>query len=70
MSHPRFAKSISSQAAVLTAVLLPLAACLTAPAAIADSHALQPRQMLPAYQQECAACHLAYPPGLGPVNSN
>ena len=25
--------------------------------------------MLPKYQQECAACHLAYPPGLLPAAS-
>ena len=28
-----------------------------------------PMPQLPAYQQECAACHLAYPPGLLPVAS-
>lgn len=33
-------------------------------AALADSDRLAPRQVLPLYQQECAACHLAYPPGL------
>ncbi len=69
MSISRFAKTLSGWAAVLPAVLLPLAACLTAPVAMADSQPLQPRQMLPAYQQECAACHLAYPPGLLPVRS-
>ncbi len=69
MSLPRFSKRISGWAAVLPAVLLPLAVCLTAPAAMADSQPLQPRSMLPAYQQECAACHLAYPPGLLPAQS-
>lgn len=38
-------------------------------AALADSGNLNPRQMLPAYQQECAACHLAYPAGLLPARS-
>lgn len=38
-------------------------------AALADSGNLNPRQMLPSYQQECAACHLAYPPGLLPARS-
>jgi len=38
-------------------------------AALADSGKLNPRQMLPSYQQECAACHLAYPAGLLPARS-
>ncbi len=38
-------------------------------AALADSGNLNPRQMLPSYQQECAACHLAYPAGLLPARS-
>lgn len=37
--------------------------------ALADSGNLNPRQLLPSYQQECAACHLAYPPGLLPARS-
>jgi mono/diheme cytochrome c family protein len=36
--------------------------------ALADGN-LQPRLALPIYQQECAACHLAYPPGLLPARS-
>ncbi len=36
--------------------------------ASADERSLQP-QMLPQYRQECAACHLAYPPGLLPARS-
>ena len=36
--------------------------------ALADGN-LQPRQALPIYKQECAACHLAYPPGLLPARS-
>ena len=36
--------------------------------ALADGN-LQPRQDLPIYKQECAACHLAYPPGLLPARS-
>lgn len=50
------------------AVLLGL--CLTHwPLANADSKNLLPRQMLKSYQQECAACHLAYPPGMLPARS-
>ena len=43
-----------------------VAVCL-APA-WADS-SVQPRTALPIYQQECAACHMAYPPGLLPAKS-
>jgi nitrate/TMAO reductase-like tetraheme cytochrome c subunit len=35
----------------------------------ADGGKMQPRQVLPAYQQECASCHLAYPAGLLPARS-
>jgi len=44
-----------------------LAATALAPA-LADGN-LQPRQALPIYKPECAACHLAYPPGLLPARS-
>lgn len=43
---------------------------LLAPALVhADSAPIGPRQVLPAYQQECGSCHLAYPPGLLPADS-
>lgn len=45
-----------------------LALCLgllAAPLAQADDIAM-PRTVLPRYNQECAACHMAYPPGLLP----
>ncbi len=35
----------------------------------ADSASLSPRTVLPAYQQECGSCHLAYPPGLLPASA-
>lgn len=38
------------------------------PAAHADGPAM-PRTVLPGYTAECAACHLAYPPGLLPAAS-
>ena len=44
-----------------------LAAAALTPA-LADGN-LQPRQALPIYKQECAACHMAYPPGLLPARS-
>ena len=43
-----------------------LAALLTTATAWADNIAVP---QLKAYQQECAACHLAYPPGLLPAAS-
>ena len=45
------------------------AAWLFCGAAQADGHRLQPRTALPVYAQECASCHLAYPPGLLPAAS-
>ena len=43
---------------------------LSAPAwADGDEHRLARVPLLPAYQQECSACHLAYPPGLLPAAS-
>lgn len=42
--------------------------CSLAPAAMADDHAGRPAvPLLPAYQAECGACHVAYPPGLLPA---
>lgn len=38
-------------------------------AARADSERTMPRAVLPAYTQECAACHTAYPPGMLPASS-
>jgi hypothetical protein len=38
--------------------------------ALADESARTPRvPPLPAYQQECASCHIAYPPGMLPAGS-
>lgn len=43
---------------------------LTTGVAAADERASAARvPLLPKYQQECAACHLAYPPGLLPASS-
>lgn len=39
------------------------------PPALADGSRLAAMAPLPAYQQECAACHVAYPPGLLPAPS-
>jgi hypothetical protein len=34
-----------------------------------DDHHQRASQLLPQYKQECAACHVAYPPGLLPAAS-
>ena len=49
------------------ATLLALACAL--PAAWADSREMPASAMLPAYRQECAGCHMAYPPGMLPASS-
>lgn len=61
-------KPIKTQTGRLAA-LLALAGSLASGIALADSDRLQPQQMLPQYRQECAACHLAYPPGMLPASS-
>jgi hypothetical protein len=45
-----------------------LVAAVSATAAGADEHRLS-TPMLPAYAQECASCHVAYPPALLPASS-
>ncbi|HEY9208328.1 diheme cytochrome c [Acidovorax soli] len=50
-----------------SATLLALACAL--PAAWADSREMPASAMLPAYRQECAACHMAYPPGMLPASA-
>lgn len=52
--------------AIFAAALL---AALTGVAAHADSGRAMPAQVPKAYTQECAACHVAYPPGLLPAAS-
>ena len=50
--------------------LLIAASALLAGAASADDHGRRmPAQVPQAYVQECAACHMAYPPGLLPAAS-
>ena len=56
-------RRLATLAATLAAAL---AAGLPAAPARADRVAMP---QLPAYQQECAACHMAYPPGLLPAAS-
>jgi hypothetical protein len=52
------------------AALLVLLALLAAGTAVhADGGSRLPRVMLPAYTQECASCHAAYPPGMLPAAS-
>ncbi len=50
---------------LLTGSILLFAASLaSAPCAQADGKNLQPATLLPAYQKECAGCHLAFAPGM------
>jgi mono/diheme cytochrome c family protein len=56
----------TNPSALLLAAALSLAACGTAQA---DGGRLQPRNVPPAYTQECAACHTAFAPGLLPAAS-
>jgi mono/diheme cytochrome c family protein len=46
-----------------------LLAAFAAPGVRADSGRSMPLAVPPAYTQECAGCHLAYPPGLLPAAS-
>ena len=55
-----------TQTSRLVAAALGLAAL---GAAHADSDRMMPRAVPPAYTQECAACHTAYPPGMLPAPS-
>jgi hypothetical protein len=56
--------------ALLTPLLCAAAALALSPAVRAEGgkHAAR-LPLLPAYQQECGACHIAYPPGLLPAAS-
>lgn len=54
--------------AQVAAALVVLLASALASTAQADSKLVTPTS-LPKYQQECAACHVAYPPGLLPAAS-
>jgi hypothetical protein len=51
------------------ALLLALCASVLTPVAHAERGSLATTAPLPKYVQECAACHLAYPPGLLPAAS-
>ena len=58
--------SIDTRLRAAMALLLGLSALATAHA---DGQRAMPRDMPPAYQAECAACHTAYPPGMLPARS-
>ncbi len=55
--------------ALLAAVAAVAAAALGSAAHADDNPRSPPVPLLPKYQQECAACHIAYPPGLLPAAS-
>jgi len=62
--HPLLRAFSSWPVACACALLLALPAQVHA-----DGRPMSPGQPLPAYQQECGSCHLAYPPGLLPASS-
>ncbi|WP_204246692.1 diheme cytochrome c [Acidovorax carolinensis] len=64
---PTMARTPLTRTVRRSAALLALACAL--PAAWADSREMPASAMLPAYKQECAACHMAYPPGMLPASS-
>jgi hypothetical protein len=51
------------------ALLAASVALAAAHPALADGGRAMPRTVPPAYTQECASCHLAYPPGMLPARS-
>ena len=57
-----------NKATLCKAWLVVLALSGFAASAVADGR-LMPAQVLPLYKQECAACHMAYPPGMLPAVS-
>ena len=59
----------SFSAATVAFCCLAVLAAGVSTAAHADSRNLLPRSELKAYTTECAACHLAYPPGMLPAKS-
>lgn len=66
----RVSRRLSTVPGLLAAAALAATAIATAPApAWADSGRQMPVRVPAAYTQECAACHLAYPPGLLPSAS-
>ncbi len=65
LSLPRAAQPLHSTLALATLTLLGLASL----PAHADGGREMPQNVPKSYSQECAACHLAYPPGLLPAAS-
>ena len=62
-------KRVPSMSAPRRALLLLAASVLAAAPARADDGRRPGVPLLPRYQQECAACHIAYPPALLPAAS-
>ena len=54
--------------ALLSRALVATGLALLMPSAFADGVAM-PRTVPPTYRQECASCHVAYPPGMLPARS-
>jgi mono/diheme cytochrome c family protein len=67
--QPRAAARRPARPRWWAAALLGTGLTTAALTALADSGARMPQRVPPAYTQECAACHTAYPPGLLPARS-
>jgi len=62
-------RRVARRSATLCAALLAAAALNLIGSATARADSPSRLPLLPAYQQECASCHVAYPPGMLPAAS-
>ncbi len=62
-------RRVARRSATLCATLLAAAALNLIGSATARADSPSRLPLLPAYQQECASCHVAYPPGMLPAAS-
>src|SRR5690606_35621745 len=67
--HPPRTASDAMKQPILRALLATACGLCTLGAAFADSGRAMPRTVPTAYPQECASCHVAYPPGMLPARS-
>lgn len=68
-SPHRGARQVARMTRIGSSLLAALASLGLAAAALADGGPAMPASVPAVYTQECASCHLAYPPGLLPARS-
>jgi mono/diheme cytochrome c family protein len=68
LQKPWFLSGLVNALVVAVAAVAVTGTLTGATSAWADGR-LMPSQLLPIYKQECAACHMAYPPGMLPAAS-